>query len=130
MGDANLLDDVLWRPPNRDAFFRLNAEFAPSLVANTALVDLHFVGQRTGLRFASEVGMVGHGFACSTGLGPRRPLLGRPALVFPLPLFEEVCKRGIRVLNGEEKVGSKRCPALLLPATNGPSAKQGRRAMG
>ena len=49
VGDANFLDDVLGRPPNRDAFLRFDAEFTPSFVAYAALVNLHFVGQRPGL---------------------------------------------------------------------------------
>ena len=130
VGDADLLDDVLRRSPNRDAFFGLDAEFASALVANTALVDFHFVGQRPGLGFASEVGMVAHGFACSTGLRPSRPLLGRPALVFPLAVFEEVVEGGVRVLDGKEEVGLQRCPALLFPPTNRPTPEQGRRAVG
>ena len=130
VGDANFLDDVLRRPPNRDAFFRFDAEFAPSFVAYAALVDLHFVGQRPGLVLAAEVGVVAHRFACSTRLRPCRPLFCCPALVFPFPLFEEVVQGGVRVLNGEEKIGPKRRPALLFPASDGPTPEQGRRAMG
>ena len=130
VGDAHLLDDVLRRPPNRDAFLRLNAELASSFVAHTALVDFDLVRQRPGFRFAAEVGMVAHGFACSTRLCPCRPLLGRPALMFPLTLFEEVVQRGVSVLNSEEEVGPKRRPALLLPSTNRPATKQGGCAVG
>ena len=124
VGDAHLLDDVLRRSPNRDAFLRFDAEFASSFVAHTALVDFDLVRQRSGFRFAAEVGMVAHGFACSTRLCPCRPLLGRPALMFPLTLFEEVVQRGVRVLNSEEEVGPKRRPALLFPSTNRPATKQ------
>ena len=102
VGDANFFDDVLGCSPNRDAFLGFNAKFATSLVANTALVNLYFVGEWPGLRFISEVGMVGDCFTCSTGLCPRRPLLSRSALVFPLAFLEEVCKGSVGVLDGEE----------------------------
>ena len=102
VGDANFFDDVLGCSPNRDAFLWFNAKFAASLVANTALVDLHFVSEWPWLVFVSKVGMFGNRFACSAGLCPRRPLLGRSALVFPFSALKEVMQGGVGILDSEE----------------------------
>ena len=102
VGNANFFDDVLGCSPNRDAFLGFNAKFATSFVAHTALVDLHFVGEWPGLRFVSEVGMVGDCFTCSTGLRPRRPLFSRSALMLPLTVLKEVVKGSVGVLDSEE----------------------------
>ena len=86
VSEPYFLDNVLRRSPNRDTFLWLDAKLASPLVAHAALIDLHFIRERAGQGFASEVGMVGDRFARSTGLCPRRPLLGRSPLVLP-PLY-------------------------------------------
>ena len=99
MGQPDFFDDVLGCPPNGDPLFWFDAKFAPLLVAHATLVDLNFVRQGSWIVLCTEVGMVDHGVAGRTGMGPSGPLFSRPALVFPLTGFEEVMERGVRVLN-------------------------------
>ena len=130
MGQPHFFDDVLGRSPNWNAFLGLDAKLAPPLVANTALVDLHFVGQRSWLVLRAEVGMLVNRFAAGPCLSPSRPLFGRPALVLPFTVVEEMMQGCVGILNGEEKIGAERCPPLLLPTSNGPSTKERRCSIG
>ena len=124
VSDSNLVDDVLGCPPNRYAFFRLNAKLAPALVPDAPLIHLDFVGQRTGPVLCPKVGVVGHGLARCTGLSPPRPLFGGPALVLPFASLKEMVKRSVRVLECKKQVRSQRGPTLLFPASDGPAAEQ------
>ena len=130
MGQPHFFDDVLGRPPNRNAFLGFDAKFTSPLVANTALVDLHFVGQRSWIVLSAEVGMLVNRFAAGPCLSPSRPLFGRPALVLPFAMVEEMMQGCVGILNGEEKIGAERCPPLLLPTPNGPSTEQCRCSVG
>ena len=107
----------------RDAFLRLDAELASSLVANTALVDFDLVRQRSGWG-----SLLRSGWSLTALLAA--PLAPRPSTArlscadVSTRLFEEVVQGGVGVLDGEEQVGPGLASNLLPPPTNRPATEQ------